>query len=66
LTNNLLYFIQDFKLIGAKKAEESVLSTDEIMFQSENLMLEAFGTCLPTNRAGELFLQSYMDRKDPN
>jgi hypothetical protein len=36
------------------------------MFQSENLMLEAFGTCLPTNRAGELFLQSYMDRKDPN
>jgi hypothetical protein len=48
-----------------KKTIEIVISTD-VLFQSENLMLEAFGTCLPTNRAGELFLQSYMDRKDPN
>jgi hypothetical protein len=28
-------------------------------------MLEAFGTCLPTNRAGELFIQTYLDRKEP-
>jgi hypothetical protein len=33
--------------------------------QAENLMLEAFGTCLPTNRAGELFIQTYLDRKEP-
>ncbi len=32
-----------------------------VLFQADNLMLEAFGPCLPSNRTGELFMQTYLD-----
>ena len=36
----------------------------ETTVRNEPLMLEAFGTCLPTSRAGDQFLATYLDDKE--